>query len=83
MGGGLQYIELIVHEDTRPALAEGEDESLVESWLDVAMGFCSVTLVDIHGEGVELFETSEMLDEEDDQTSTLDCLYCSTKDIWS
>lgn len=37
----------------------------------------------IHCDGVELFQTLKMTDEEYDQTSSFNCLDRSTKDVWS
>lgn len=49
-------VELIIHNHTVFVLAEREKEAFVEARLDLCVCIRTVTLVDVHGESVELLE---------------------------
>ena len=66
-------VEFIVHDDAVLVLAQREQETLVESRLDLGKTIRSVSLMHVHCEGVELLETGEGSHEEEDKTSAFDC----------
>ena len=47
------------------------------------MGLCSVPRVDIHSDGVQLFQTSESVEQKHDNTTSFDSLDSSAKNIRS
>mmetsp|Transcript_39642 Transcript_39642/g.66126 ORF Transcript_39642/g.66126 Transcript_39642/m.66126 type:complete len:398 (-) Transcript_39642:383-1576(-) len=78
VGGDGEDVELVVDDQRVGAGAEGEEEALVEATKGHSrrlrvegVGVRAEALMDVHGHGVELFQTGHGLEEEHHQSSSL------------
>lgn len=71
MVGNGEDVELVIHDNAVCIFAEWEEKTFVESWLYFWVGISAVALVDVHSDGVELFETGHGPEEKDNKSSSL------------
>ena len=57
--GDGEEVPLVVKKYTVVVRLQRHDKSLVESWFDVLVSFCSVSRVYVHCESIELFHTCQ------------------------
>jgi hypothetical protein len=63
LGNG-QNIKLVVHNNTVFVLTQRQQESFVESGLNILVGFGPVPLMRIHSQGMELLQTCHGFEQE-------------------
>ena len=76
-----ENVELIIHDDAIFIFAQRKKKSLIKSGLDLTEGIGSVSFMNIHGDGVELFEAGHGPHQKDNNTPTFNGLYSSAEQI--
>mmetsp|Transcript_8347 Transcript_8347/g.23505 ORF Transcript_8347/g.23505 Transcript_8347/m.23505 type:complete len:243 (-) Transcript_8347:8-736(-) len=76
-----QDVELVVDDEARRTVTEGEHEALVETRLLVGVSFCPEVVVRIHGEVVELLQRRHALQEQNYDAAPLDRLHGAAEQV--